>query len=287
MTKPKVKKSKIKQKQKQQQKQTVIINIGKEIKQKTRKSVTRRGRPKPLNQYYGTPQTSITYYNTHNVYADLMHQQSRQQKQLSAAYNENFLNSFMRAVQSPRDLNEPVVAKMPDLGATPSEENSANQDPEKGSPDGGPLDDISASNQRPGTAAPSRPDFFYPAYQPSSVNEHSPNDPVPRNAEVVVYTKRRKTKKIYDKIDGHLEKHDGVYPTAAQVVGYGKTLDFQALNISNSELLAGLKNHKKRAKKSLTLTDSVTPPKGNIDTPVKNPKADLSTPMSEIPENSD
>ena len=96
MAQPKVKKSKIKQKQKQQQKQTVIINIGKEIKQKTRKSVTRRGRPKPLNQYYGTPQTPITYYNTHNVYADLMQQQSRQQKQLSAADNEKFLNSFIK-----------------------------------------------------------------------------------------------------------------------------------------------------------------------------------------------
>ena len=73
MAKPKVRKSKTKQKQKQKQKQqqTVVINIGKEIKRRTRKSMGGSGRPKPLNQYYGTPQTPILY-NMHNVGADLL-----------------------------------------------------------------------------------------------------------------------------------------------------------------------------------------------------------------------
>jgi hypothetical protein len=106
MAKPRARKTKQKQKQKQKQQQTVVINIGKDIKRRTRKSMAGgRGRPKPLNQYYGTPQTPILY-NMHNVGADLLFRDVIQPMKIKQQKEQALLLEMQGLKKDVKDLKD-------------------------------------------------------------------------------------------------------------------------------------------------------------------------------------
>lgn len=233
-------KAKLKQKQTQKQTQKVIVNIG-EVKRRTRKVAISKKKP-PLSSFSGSAQAPILVNPFDNVYRDLIQPVQQQQKQFQQQQRQtmesrekelrDLKNDFklgfvgiterLNNLQSTGDVTQRVAEEKADLQRDAFEE-SRRRDAE----------------QPEGTAFPRRD-----AFESSS----EPPAPIPEAEVLPTPTKISKTRIINRKIREYEEKN-GKLPSLDVAKGFSRNNEFQALNISKSDIETALKKYKKNKKK--------------------------------------
>lgn len=238
-------KTKLKQKQTQKQTQKVVVNIG-EVKKRTRKVAISKKKP-PLTAFSGSAQAPVLINPFDNVYRDLIQPVREQQRQfqqqqaqtmqrrqneldaLRTDFRRGFvgINEKLNKLQPTGDVTQQVAQEKADLQRDAFEE-SRRMDAE----------------QPEGTAVPRRDPF-------ESSSEPSPPAPAPApipEAEVLPSpSKVSKTRVINRKIKEYVDKN-GELPSMSVAKGFSRNKEFQALNISKSEIETALKKYKKAKK---------------------------------------
>ena len=237
-------KTKLKQKQTQKQTQKVIVNIS-EIKKKTRRVATSKKKP-PLSSFSGSAQAPILINPFDNVYRDLIQPVKEQQRQfqqqqaislqrrqneldeLRTDFRRGFIgiNERLSQIQPTGDITQPIIQQKADLQKDAFEE-SKRMDAE----------------QPEGTAVPRRDAFESSSEPPVTAPAPAPA-PIPEAEVLPTPTRVSKTRLINKKIKEYEDKN-GKLPSLGVAKGFSRNKEFQALNISKSDIETALKKYKK------------------------------------------